>query len=125
VDSARDTVVELDVQLGDGIFLVDRGFLKITDSSSFYHVTNGETLDGLILGDTTVTVDTTNNLVMATTVLVTSVISSFTGLCKKKIINHSLSILAKTKTNLNNKCEDECELFFNRFELLISPLSAN
>jgi hypothetical protein len=83
VDSARDTVVELDVQLGDGIFLIDRGFLKITDSSSFYHVTDGETLDGLILRNTTVAVDTTNNLVMATTVLVTSVISSFTGLNKK------------------------------------------
>ena len=82
VDSARDTVVELDVQLGDSVFLIDGSFLKITDSSSFYHVTDSETLDGLILGDTTVTVDTTNNLVVATTVLVTSVISSFTGLFK-------------------------------------------
>jgi hypothetical protein len=80
VDSARNTVVKLDVQLRDSILLIDRSFLKITDSSSFYHVTDSETLDGLILGNTTVTVNTTNNLVVATTVLVTSVISSFTGL---------------------------------------------
>ena len=54
--------------------------MKITDGSSLYHVTDGETLDSLILGDTTVTVDTTNNLVVTTTVLVTSVISSLASL---------------------------------------------
>jgi hypothetical protein len=80
VNSTRDTVVELDVQLGDSIFLIDGGFLEITDSSSFNHVTDGESLDGLILGNTTETVETTNILVVATAVLVTSVISSFTGL---------------------------------------------
>ena len=49
VNSTRDTVVELDVQLGDSIFLVDRSLLEITDGSSFDHVTDSETLDGLIL----------------------------------------------------------------------------
>jgi hypothetical protein len=64
--------------------LVDGSFLEITDSSSFNHVTDSETLDSLILGDTTVTVDTTNNLVVATTVLVTSVISSLASLLYPK-----------------------------------------
>jgi hypothetical protein len=49
VDSARDTVVQLDVQLGDSVFFVDGSFLKIADSSGFYHVTDSETLDGLVL----------------------------------------------------------------------------
>jgi hypothetical protein len=66
------------------ITLIDRGLLEITDSSSFNHVTDSETLDSLILGNTTVTVDTTNNLVVATTVLVTSVISSLASLLYPK-----------------------------------------
>jgi hypothetical protein len=49
VDSARDTVVQLDVQLGDGVFFIDGSFLKIADGSSFYHVADGESLDGLVL----------------------------------------------------------------------------
>lgn len=56
--------------------------MEIADSSGFNHVTDGETLDGLILGDTTETVDTTNILVVTTTVLVTSVISSLASLYK-------------------------------------------
>jgi hypothetical protein len=52
MNGARDTVVQLDVQLGDGVFFIDGGFLKITDSSSFDHVTDSETLDGLVLSST-------------------------------------------------------------------------
>ena len=80
VNSTRDTVVKLNIQLGNSIFLIDGSFLKITNSSSFYHVTDSETLDGLVLGNATVAVDTTNKFGVATSVLVTSVISSFTGL---------------------------------------------
>ena len=54
--------------------------MNITDSSSFNHVTDSETLNSLVLGDTAVTVDTTDKLGVSTSVLVTSVISSLGGL---------------------------------------------
>jgi hypothetical protein len=80
VNGTRNTIMKLDVQLGDSVLLIDGSFLKITDSSGLYHITDSKTLNGFILRDTTETIDTTNILVVATTVLVTSVISSFTGL---------------------------------------------
>jgi hypothetical protein len=72
--------VQLDIQLGDGVFFIDGGFLKITHGSGFDHVADGETLDGLVLGTTAVAVDTANKLVVSTAVLVASVISSLAGL---------------------------------------------
>ena len=62
--------------------LIDGSFLKITDGSSFNHVTDSETLDSLVLGNAAVTVDTANKLGVSTSVLVTSVVSSLAGLQK-------------------------------------------
>lgn len=59
---------------------VDRSLLKIADGSSFDHVTDVEALDSLILGNTSGAVDAANKLVVATAVLVASVVSSLAGL---------------------------------------------
>lgn len=83
--------------------------MKIADGSSLYHVTDGETLNSLILqhaqsfqintllnhrprllsylGDTTITVDTTDDLVVATSVLVTSIVSSLTSLHIERFVS--------------------------------------
>ena len=60
--------------------LVNGSLLKIADGSSFDHVTDVEALDSLILGNTAGAVDAANKLVMATAVLVASVVSSLAGL---------------------------------------------
>jgi hypothetical protein len=60
--------------------LVDRGILKITNSGTLDHVTDGETLDGLVLGDAASAVEAADRLDVATSVLVATVVSSLGGL---------------------------------------------
>lgn len=50
VDGARDTVDHLDVELGQGVLLVDGGLAQVTDGSSLNNVAHSESLDGLVLG---------------------------------------------------------------------------
>jgi hypothetical protein len=50
VDGARDTVLQLQVHLGDGVLREDGGIGDVTDSSRLNHVADGESLDSLILG---------------------------------------------------------------------------
>lgn len=52
VDCARDAVVELVVKLWESILGVDRGIGDISDGSRLDHVSYGESLDGLVLRDT-------------------------------------------------------------------------
>lgn len=49
VDSARNAVGDTDVELGEGVFRVDRGVGQITDGSSLNHVLDRVSLDGLVL----------------------------------------------------------------------------
>jgi len=76
VDGARNAVLQLQVHLGDSVLLKDRGIGDITNGSRLNHVTDGESLDGLILGGTSGAVGATNGLDVATALLVTSVGSS-------------------------------------------------
>ena len=46
-----DTIIHFQVQFGQRIFLVSRGFLDITERGSIDNVTYDETFDCLILGD--------------------------------------------------------------------------
>ncbi len=51
VDSSLNAVVLLNIELGEGVVLVDRGLLKVTERGSVDDVSDGESLDGLVLGD--------------------------------------------------------------------------
>lgn len=50
MDGARDAVLDLEVKLGENVLLVDGGLGKVTDGGSLNHVSDGESLDGLVLG---------------------------------------------------------------------------
>ena len=51
MDSCFNTVVHLEVKLWELVVLVSRSLLNITKGGSIYDVTDDETLDSLILGD--------------------------------------------------------------------------
>lgn len=76
VDSTRNTVVQLVVQLWQSVFRVHGSFRQVSDSSSFNHVSDGDSLDGLVLWHTSGTVQTSDWLDVASTLLVSTVGSS-------------------------------------------------
>lgn len=80
VNSARDTIVHLDVKLGKSIFLEDGSFSNVTGSSVLDHVLDQETFDCLVFWDTTAAIQTTDRFYVASTGLVSAVIASFLGL---------------------------------------------
>ena len=49
MDGTRDAVGEPDVELGQGVFLVNGGFGQITDGGGLDHVLDRVTLDGFVL----------------------------------------------------------------------------
>jgi len=73
VDGAGDAVLELEVHLGDSVFIKDTGVRDITNGGGLDHVADGESLDGLVFGGASAAVRATNRLHMATALLVTSV----------------------------------------------------
>jgi hypothetical protein len=76
MDSSLNTVEHLKVKLGELVLLVSRSFLDISQRGGIDNVSDNETLDGLILGDSLSGGDTANTLNMSTSLLVTSVIAS-------------------------------------------------
>eukprot|EP01135_Chromosphaera_perkinsii_P006893 Nk52_evm48s621 gene=Nk52_evmTU48s621 len=82
VNSARNAVVHLNVQLGQGIGIIDRSFHDITESSLFNNVTDQESLDGLVLRDAASAVGASHGLNVTTPVLVAPIISSLLSLLK-------------------------------------------
>ena len=76
VDSTGDTVVQLVVQLWQSVFLVDRSFRQVSYGSGFNHVSDGDSLDGLVLWNTSGTVQTSDWLDVTSTLLVSTVGSS-------------------------------------------------
>ncbi|OBA23144.1 COX5B-domain-containing protein [Metschnikowia bicuspidata var. bicuspidata NRRL YB-4993] len=76
VDGTRNTVVQLVVQLWQSVLLVHRSLGQVSDGSSLNHVSDGDSLDGLVLWHTSGTVQTSDWLDVASTLLVSSVGSS-------------------------------------------------
>lgn len=70
MDSARDTVCKLDVELGERVLGVDRGVRKVTDGGGLDDVADSESLDGLVLGDSAGAVGAADESDVATAVLV-------------------------------------------------------
>lgn len=62
------------------------GISDITNSSSFYNITNDKFLDSLILGYTASTVGAANSTNVSTAMFGTSTITAFAGLEKKQRI---------------------------------------
>lgn len=73
VNGAGDAVVKLDVKLGQDVLAVDGSVADITDSSRLNHVTDGEALDSLVLGDHAEAVDAANGADVSASLLVASV----------------------------------------------------
>merc|ERR1719494_581393 len=76
MDGRRDAVVLLQVDLGDGIVLVDGGLGEIAHGGRVDHVADHVLLDGLVLGDARRRVDAAD---VSAALLVASVISSLLG----------------------------------------------
>lgn len=79
MDSARNTVVDLNVQLGQSILLVNTSLGDISYGSRLNHVADGESLDGLVLGDHTRAVGAADTADMSSSLLVASVGGSLLG----------------------------------------------
>ncbi|KAI0567143.1 40S ribosomal protein S26 [Gracilaria domingensis] len=76
---AGDAIVELDIELGELIIIDDASVVEIAKRRLVHDVTNGETLDGLVLGRlaaTAVAVDETGVIAAMT---VPAVISALHG----------------------------------------------
>jgi len=73
VNGAGDTVLQLQVHLGDGVVGKDGGVGNITNSGRFDHVSDGESLDSLVLGCASGAVGASDWFDVATAFLVASV----------------------------------------------------
>jgi hypothetical protein len=74
VDSAGDTVLQLQVHFRDGVVGENGGVRDITDGSRLNHVADSESLDRLVLGDAAGAVGAAHGLDVAAAVLVTTAV---------------------------------------------------
>lgn len=74
MNGARDTVLQLEVHLGDGVLGEDGSVRDITDGSRLDHVADGEALDGLILGRASRAVAAADGLGVAAALLVATAV---------------------------------------------------
>lgn len=78
MNGARDTVLQLEVHLGDGVLGEDGGIRDITDGSRLDHVADSEALDGLILGRASRAVAAADGLGVAAALLVATAVEENT-----------------------------------------------
>ena len=76
MDSGFHTVEHFQVQLWKLVFLIGRSFFDISKRRSIHNVSDNETLDCLVLGDSLAGGNTTDTLNVSASLLVASVISS-------------------------------------------------
>lgn len=74
MDGTRDTVGDLDVELGQGVLGVDRSVRDVTDGSGLNDVADSESLDCLVLGHTSGAVRASDESDVASAVLVSSTV---------------------------------------------------
>jgi len=77
VDGASNTIVDFDVEFWQDVFRVNAGLRDIPHSGTLDHVPHGKPLDGLVLRGAPRAIRASDELDMATAVLVTTIISSF------------------------------------------------
>merc|ERR1719412_1134964 len=76
VDGARDAVVNLHVQLGEGVGCVDGRVADVTEGGGLHDVPDHELPDRLVLGDGFAAVDAADVADVATTVLRAAVVAA-------------------------------------------------
>lgn len=76
VDSTGDTVVQLVVQLWQSVLLIHRGLGQVPDGCGLHNVSDGDSLNGLVLRNTSSTVQTSDWLDVASALVVSTVGSS-------------------------------------------------
>lgn len=76
MQSARHTVVELQVDLGKSVLCVDRGVLDIVDGGGLDDGADNLSLDGLVLRGASTTVGAADRVGVSSSVLVTSVVAA-------------------------------------------------
>jgi len=74
--------MQLGIQLGQRIRLVDRCISNVSDSCRLDNVSDNKLLDGLVFGDTSGTVRTSNILHVSSAMFRSSIVSSLRGLGK-------------------------------------------
>jgi len=77
VNSTAHTVAELGIQFRELITCVNTSLRYIPDSSSLHNIPDDKFLDSFVLGHAFSTVSATDRLYMASTVLITPIISPF------------------------------------------------
>ena len=77
MDRTAHTVVQLSIQLGQLITAVHTGIRDVSHGGSLHDVPDHELLDGLVLGASLGAVGAADELDMTTTMLVTSIVSTF------------------------------------------------
>jgi hypothetical protein len=97
VTGARHAVLELNVQLGQLVFLNARGLHQILDGGRVNHVSHVEALDGLILGGAAKAVIATDRVNMSASVLGSSVISSLNSLEREGVMSKKKHTEKKNK----------------------------
>merc|ERR1712137_542696 len=79
VDSGRDRIVLLVVDLGQGIVVVDRGLAQVTHGSAVDHISNDVLSNGLVFWPASGRGLASNKLDVSSALLVSSSISSLLG----------------------------------------------
>jgi len=77
VNGARHAVVELGVQLGQSVDVVDGGVRDISDGGSLDDVTDHELLDRLVLGSAPRTIGASDGLDVSSALFGPSVVTTF------------------------------------------------
>jgi len=77
VNGARHAVVELSVQLGQSVHVVDGGVRDIPDGGGFDDVADHELLDRLVLGGAPGTISASDGLDVSSALLGPSVVTTF------------------------------------------------
>jgi hypothetical protein len=79
VNSATDTVLHLDVELGDDVSFKGSVLLKILFGWGINDISDGEALDSFVFRAESAAVDTDDGFNITSVVFISTVISSFDG----------------------------------------------
>lgn len=95
VDGTGDAVLHLQVQLRDGVAVVDAGVTHVTLGGGVDHVADEEALDGLVLGNGARTVAAAHVLDVATSLTVLAAVASLLGHTGQELFVYELGALRR------------------------------
>jgi len=92
VNGARDTVLQLEVHLGNGVFREYRCIRDISNRCTLYHIPDCEALDCFVFGSASRAVGASDRLYVTTSLLVTSI--------GRALLNHDCGFELVCRSNL-------------------------